>query len=72
MLRLSRNSIIDALVAAACPFHFMGDKRDTEAPPITLENFSVEMHRYGAMALRARLTRLLYGKLLDELIASDE
>jgi hypothetical protein len=47
-----------------------GDERDGELPPITLENFPIEAFRYGAMALRARLSRLPRAELDVELNAA--
>jgi hypothetical protein len=49
---------------------FTGDNRDSEAPPITLQNFHSETFRYGAKALRARLSRLSRAELWRELEAS--
>jgi hypothetical protein len=49
---------------------FTGDNRDSEAPPITLQNFTSETFRYGAKALRTRLSRLSRAELLRELEAS--
>ena len=43
---------------------FTGDKRDGEAPPITRQNFHSVILRYGARALRARLSQLSHAELL--------
>lgn len=73
MAQPTRKEIVDAIVAAATPniCRFMGDTRAGKAPPITLENFSIEAFRYGAKALRARLSKLPRAKLDRELEASD-
>jgi hypothetical protein len=62
--RCTRSEIIDAIVADAAGL--FGDKRDGEAPPITRRNFHSEMLRYGARALRARLSQLSHAELLGE------
>jgi hypothetical protein len=64
--RYTKQAVIDVIVSEAAKI-FTGDKRDGEAPPITLQNFSTEMFRYGARALRARLSRMPYEVLLAEL-----
>jgi hypothetical protein len=64
--RLTRKEIIDWIVAKATIGMFTGDKRDREAPPITIQNFTVQAQRYGAKALRARLSRLSFEELLTE------
>ena len=68
--RHTRKEIIDALIAEATQGMFTGDKRDGAAPAITLQNFSGEALRYGAKALRARLSRLSRAELCRELEAS--
>jgi hypothetical protein len=74
MTRPTRNEIIDLIVreATANPVFvgFLGDKRDGQAPPITVENFSTEAQRHGAKALRARLSRLPRAELDAELRAA--
>jgi hypothetical protein len=68
--RPSKTDIVDAIIGEATKFQFTGDKRDGAPPQITLQNFLSEMYRYGAKALRARLSRLTYAELLDELETS--
>jgi hypothetical protein len=68
--RLTKKEIVDWIVAKATFGMFKGDKRDGEAPPITVQNFSLEAGRYGAKALRARLSRLSFAELLTEGIAA--
>ena len=58
--------MVDWIVAKATFSIFTGDERDGETPPITIENFWLERDRYGAKALRARLSRLSYAELLTE------
>ena len=64
--RRRTKKIVDWIVAKATWGHFKGDKRDGEAPPITIQNFVLESPRYGARALRARLSRLSSAELLAE------
>jgi hypothetical protein len=64
--RFTKVEIIDAIVAEATKGLFTGDKRDGEAPPITRQNFHPETFRYGARALRARLSQLSHAELLGE------
>jgi hypothetical protein len=64
--RLTKAEIVDRIVTTATFGRFRGDKRDGEAPPITIRNFDLEMARYGAQALRARLSRLSLAELLTE------
>jgi hypothetical protein len=64
--RLTKKEIVDCIVAKPTFGMFKGDKRDGETPPITVQNFSLEQGRYGAKALRARLSRLSYAELLRE------
>jgi hypothetical protein len=66
----TREAIVDALVAEATYGRFLGDHRDGEAPPATLENALTEAPRYFARAHRARLMRLSYPELCVELVAS--
>jgi len=47
---------------------FLGDKRDGEAPPLTIPNWYDQAARYSAKALRARLSRLSRAELWRELI----
>jgi hypothetical protein len=54
----TKQETIDVIVAEATTSLFTGDNRDGEAPPITLQNFYTESFRYGAEALRARLSGL--------------
>ena len=61
----TKRDIIDAIVGEATKRQFTGDRRDGDAPPIDLENFHTEIFRYGAKALRARLSRLSYIELLQ-------
>jgi hypothetical protein len=63
---LGKQRLVDWIVAKATWGHFKGDKRDDKAPPITIENFAFESQRYGAKALRARLSRLSVDELLTE------
>jgi hypothetical protein len=63
----SKKDIIDAFIAEATNRLFTGDKRDGSQPPITLKNFYDQSFRYGAKALRARLSRLSRTELLGEL-----
>jgi hypothetical protein len=60
---LTREEIIDLIVAEATPAvcRFMGDDRDGDAPPITLDN---------PQALRARLSRLSRAELDAELASA--
>jgi hypothetical protein len=69
MARPTRAEIIDAIVSEATHelCRFTGDTRDGTAPPIRLENFNIEALRYGAKALRARLSRLSRTQLNAEL-----
>jgi hypothetical protein len=69
-VRPTKQAIIDAIVTEATASLFAGDNRDSEAPPLTLQNFYPETLRYGAKALRARLSRLSHAELLNELQAS--
>jgi hypothetical protein len=64
--RRRTKKIADWIVAKATWAHFKGDKRDGEPPPITIQNFVLESPRYGARALRARLSRLSSAELLAE------
>jgi hypothetical protein len=66
--RQTKKEIIDWIIAKAA-FIFMGDKRDGETPPITVQNFFLESGRHGAKALRARLSRLSFDELLGEACA---
>src|SRR6516165_7329850 len=67
----TKKEIVDWIVAEATLGRFRGDKRDGEAPPITIQNFTNEMVvRYAAKALRARLSRLSYAELLTEAVAA--
>jgi len=68
--RPTKTDIVDAIIGEATNGQFTGDKRDGTPPPITRQNFLSEMYRYGAKALRARLSRLTYAELLDELETS--
>jgi hypothetical protein len=65
-----RKGIVDAIIAEATNRLFAGDERDGAVPPITLQNFFDESIRYGAKALRARLSRLSRADLLEELNAA--
>jgi hypothetical protein len=67
---LTKKEMIDQLVTQAAFGQFKGDKRDGETPPITIQNFSLEMPRYAAKALRARLSRLSFAELFTEAIAA--
>jgi hypothetical protein len=69
---LSRKEIVDIVIREATYGLFVGDRRDGDAPPITLQNFTNEMIRYGARALRARLSRLPDVSLLSEATAALE
>jgi hypothetical protein len=66
----TKRDIVDAIIREATKGWFKGDKRDGAPPTITLENFHSVIFRDGAKKLRARLSRLTYAKLLDELEAS--
>jgi hypothetical protein len=66
MARLTKKQIIDSIVCEATQGLFFGDERDGETPPINLQNFTDEMSRHGAKALRARLSGLAYQKVLQE------
>ena len=67
----TKKEIVDWMVAEATLGRFRGDKRDGEAPPITIQNFTNEMVvHYAAKALRARLSRLSYAELLTEAVAA--
>ena len=68
----SRKGIIDLIISDATNGRFTGDKRDSDAPLITLQNFYDEMLRYGAKELRARLLRLSLAEFLGESIAAFE
>jgi hypothetical protein len=68
--RPTKTDIVDAIIGEATKGQFAGDKRDGAPPPITLQNFLSETFRYGAKALRARLSRLTYAELLGELETS--
>lgn len=68
--RPTKTDIIDAIIAEATKGQFTGDERDGAPPPISLRNFLSETFRYGAKALRARLSRLTLADLLNELEAS--
>jgi hypothetical protein len=72
MAPLTKKTIIDYIVRQATRGQFLGDGRDSKAPPITWQNFSQETLRYGAKALRARLSGLLYRQLLQEGMATVE
>jgi hypothetical protein len=61
-----KRRLVDWIVAKATWGRFTGDERDGKAPPITVENFTVESYRYAAKSLRARLSRLSSAKLLAE------
>jgi hypothetical protein len=67
--RYTRSEVIDAIVAEAQGL-FKGHKRDGKAPAITVQNFTDEMFRYGARALRARLSQLSHAELLGEAAAA--
>ena len=66
----TKKEIVDLIIAEATYGRFKGDKRDGETPPITIQNFTAEMARYAAKALRARLSRLPRVELLTEAIAA--
>src|SRR5262245_24363407 len=68
--RPTKTDIVDAIIGEATKGQFTSDKRDGAPPPITLKNFLSQTFRYGAKALRARLSRLTLPELLDELVAS--
>ncbi len=68
--RPTKTDIVDAIIGEATKGQFTGDKRDGAPPPITLQNFVSETFRYGAKALRARLSRLTLADLLGELEVS--
>jgi hypothetical protein len=72
MARLTKKQIIDYVVGQATRGRFFGDGRDSKAPPITLQNFTHEMFRCGAKALRARLSGLSYRQVLQEGMAAVE
>jgi hypothetical protein len=67
----TKQDIIDAIVGDATKRQFTGDWRDGDAPLIDLKNFHTESFRYGAKALRARLSRLSYAELWSELDAAE-
>jgi hypothetical protein len=67
---LTKKEIIDLMVAHATLGRFKGDKRDGEAPPITVQNFTTEIYRDGAKRLRARLSRLSLLELATEALAA--
>jgi hypothetical protein len=56
--RLFKQKIIDFIVREASFAMFLGDARDGDVPPITLEYFTTEKIRHGARALRTRLSQL--------------
>jgi hypothetical protein len=58
--------LVDWIVAKATFGMFTGDKRDGEPPPITVQNWFLDTQRYGAKALRARLSLLSFDELLTE------
>jgi hypothetical protein len=68
--RYTKKQIIDELIAEVTKGMFTGDNRDGDTPAITFENFTTEIYRYGAKALRARLSRLSHAKLWCELVAA--
>ena len=72
MAPLKKKTIIDYIVRQATRGKFLGDVRDNKAPPITLENFTEETLRYGAKALRTRLSSLSRLQLLQEGMAAVE
>jgi len=72
MAALTRKQIIDYIVRQATRGQFLGDRRDSNAPPITWQNFSQETLRYGAKALRERLSGLPRQQLLQEGMATLE
>ena len=72
MARLTKKQLIDYIVYQATRGRFFGDRRDGRAPPITLQNFTQEMFRCGAKALRARLSGLSYRQVLQEGMAAIE
>jgi hypothetical protein len=66
MERRHRTKLVDWIVAKATFGMFTGDKRDGEPPPITVQNWFLDTQRYGAKALRARLSLLSFDELLTE------
>ena len=72
MARLTKIEIIDYIVFEATHVLFYGDGRDSKAPPITLQNFTLEATYYGAKALQARLSGLPYRQVLQEGMAALE
>jgi hypothetical protein len=66
-MKVTKQLIIDAIIARATYKWFSGDQRDGDTPPITIENFVNEIFRLGAKALRVRLSRLSRAELLAEL-----
>jgi hypothetical protein len=72
MARLTKKEIIDYIAFQATHVLFYGDGRDSKAPPITLQNFTLEAAYYGAKALRARLSGLPYRQVLQEGMAALE
>jgi hypothetical protein len=72
MARLTKKQLIDYIVYQATRGLFFGDRRDSKAPPITFQNFTQEMFRCGAKALRARLSGLSYRQVLQEGMAAIE
>ena len=67
----TKRDIIDQIVGDATNGEFTGDWRDGDAPLIDLESFHFEVVRYGARALRARLSRLSKTELWSELEIAD-
>ena len=72
MAPLTKKQVIDYIVCQATRSLFFGDARDSKAPPITLQNFTQEMFRCGAKALRVRLSGLSYRQVLQEGMAAVE
>jgi hypothetical protein len=72
MAPLTKKQVIDYIVCQATRGLFFGDARDSKAPPITLQNFTQEMFRCGAKALRVRLSGLSYRQVLQEGMAAVE
>jgi hypothetical protein len=72
MAPFTKKQVIDYIVGQATRGLFFGDARDSKAPPITLQNFTQEMRRCGAKALRARLSGLSYRQVLQEGMAAVE
>jgi hypothetical protein len=72
MARLTKKQIIDYIVYEATHGLFFGDGRDSKTPPITLQNFNLEIFRCGGKALRARLWGLSYRQVLQEGMAAVE